>query len=80
MADVPKDMKFLLFGKGAKYHARTAMVLDFLGMFCFVVGIVGDAINRTLGLEPTSWFLMAVGLFVWGFWAWVCAYLAAKEG
>ena len=80
MAEIPKDLKFLLFGKGAKWHARSAFVLDWLGMACLIVGIVGDAINRVPGLEPTNWFLMAIGLWVLGLWAWLCAYTAAKEG
>ena len=80
MAEIPKDMKFLLFGKGAKWHARSAMVLDWLGMVCLIVGIVGDAINRVLGLEPLSWLVIAVALWILGLWAWLCAYTAAKEG
>ena len=65
MAEIPKDVKFLLFGKGTKWHARTAMVLDLLGLVCLIIGIIGDAINRTLGLETTHWFLMAIALWVW---------------
>jgi len=80
MAEIPKDMRFLLFGRGARWHARSAFVLDVLGMISLIVGIVGDAINRVPGLEPTNWFIMAAAFFVWGLWAWICAYTAAKEG
>ena len=80
MQEVPEDLKFLLFGRGARWHARVAFVLDWLGMGCLIVGIVGDAINRIPGLEPTNWFIMAAVLLVWGIWAWICAYAAAKEG
>lgn len=80
MAEIPKDMKFLLFGRGARWHARVAMVLDFLGIGCLIVGIIGDAINRVPGLEPTNWFIMAAAFWVWGLWSWLCAYTAAKEG
>ena len=80
MQEIPKDVKWLLFGKGARWHARTSMVLDFAGLGCFVVGIIGDALNKVPGLEPTNWFLMAIGLWIWGFWAWWAAYKAAKEG
>jgi len=80
MPEIPKDLKFLLFGRGAKWHARAAIVLESLGLVCLIVGIVGDAINRTPGLEPTNWFIMALALFVWGLAAWLCAYTAAKEG
>ena len=80
MAEIPKDIRFLLFGKGAKWHARVAMTLDLLGMVCLVVGIVGDVINRVPGLEPTNWLILAAALWIWGFWAWYAAYAAAKEG
>jgi hypothetical protein len=80
MAEIPKRVKMLLFGKGAMWHACTAMTLDLLGFACLIVGIVGDVINKVPGLEPTNWFLMAIGLWLWGFWAWYASYLAAKEG
>jgi len=80
MAEVPKDIKFLLFGKGAKWHARSSIVLDFLGMACLIVGIIGSAINNPLGLGATNWILIAIALIIWGLWAWLCAYTATKEG
>ena len=80
MQEIPKDLKFLLFGRGARWHAWVATILTCLGLGSLIVGIVGDAINRVPGLEPTNWFIMAVGLWVWGLWAWLCAYTAAKEG
>ena len=80
MAEIPQDMKKLLFGRGAKWQAWNARVLPLVGSGCLIVGIVGDATNRTLGLEPTNWFIMAVAYFVGGFWGWICAYTAAKEG
>ncbi len=80
MAEIPKDMRFMLFGKGVRWHARTSMALNWLGLGCLVVGIVGDAINKVLGLEPTNWFIMAIALWVWGLASWFCAYYAAKEG
>jgi hypothetical protein len=80
MAEIPQDIKFAIFGRGAKWHARVAMVLDFLGMGCLIVGIIGDAINRTPGLEPTNWLILAIALWVWGVWSWLTAYFAAKEG
>jgi hypothetical protein len=80
MAEIPKELKFMLFGKGAKWHARTSMVLDWLGMACLVIGIIGSAINKALGLGATNWILIAIALWVLGLWAWLCAYTAAKEG
>lgn len=38
------------------------------GVVCFVLGIIGTiinlALNITLGLEPISWFLLAIAFFV----------------
>ena len=80
MAEIPKELKPLLFGKGPKWHARSAMALDWLGLVFLVVGIVADGINMTLGLETTHWFIMAIAMWVWGLWSWFCAYFASKEG
>jgi hypothetical protein len=35
---------------------------------CLIVGIVGSATNTVLGLEPTHWFIIAVGFGVAGCW------------
>ncbi|MCK4368981.1 MAG: hypothetical protein KAV68_04870 [Dehalococcoidales bacterium] len=80
MAEVPKDMKFLLFGKGAKWHAVSAFILDWLGLACLIMGIISGAMDRALGLEPTYWFLAAIAFIVFGLWAWLTAYFTAKEG
>ena len=80
MADIPKDIKFILFGKGAKWHAWSAFVLDCLGLICLIVAIVADAINKTLGLETTHWFILAPALWILGLWSWLTALNAAKEG
>jgi hypothetical protein len=80
MAEIPKDMKFLLFGFGARWHAKCMMALNWLGLACLIVGIIGDAINRVPGLEPTNWILIAIALWLWGLASWLTAYHAAKEG
>ncbi len=83
MAGVPKDIKLLLFGKGAgwyQWHAWVAVALDFLGTACLTVGIIGAALDRELGLEPTYWLLTAIALWVGGFWSWLCACTIDKEG
>jgi len=56
------------------------MYLNYLGLICLIVGIIGDAANRTPGLTPTNWILVAVGLWVWSVSAWLAAYFGAKEG
>ena len=35
-----------------------------LALIFAVLGIIADAINGTLGLEPISWFLLAIAFFV----------------
>ncbi len=80
MAEVPKDMKFLLFGKGARWHAKMSMALDFLGIAILIVAIIADATNNTLGLETTHWFILAPALWILGLWAWLTALSAAREG
>jgi hypothetical protein len=32
----------------------------FVGMAFLLLGVISDAINSTLGLEPTSWLLLAI--------------------
>ena len=81
MAEVPQDVKKLLFGMGAKWHAIAAIVLDFLGLGCLIAGIVGHVTEEGIGLLwPGDWFYIAIGLWVLGLWAWLTAYFAAKEG
>ena len=80
MAEIPKDMRFMIFGKGAKWHASSMIVLNWLGLVCLIVGIVADAINMTLGLETTHWFIITIAFWLWGLASWLTAYHAAKEG
>lgn len=39
----------------------------FVGIVFAVVGVIGDAVNRTPGLEPTTWLLLAIFTFLVGF-------------
>ena len=41
-------------------HCDGAFVLWFLGIAFVVLGVVSDAMNITLVLEPISWFLLAI--------------------
>ena len=36
----------------------------FLAAVFAMLGIIGDAANITLGLEPISWFLLAIATFL----------------
>ena len=54
-----------------------------LGVVFAILGVIGDAMNATLGLELMSWFLLAIAAFVasisWYIgWA-VAVYLDAME-
>jgi hypothetical protein len=80
MSEIPKDSKRLLFMGGARYYARVVTVLGPLAWACLIVGIIGDAINKTPGLEPTNWFILAGISLLGAIWAWITAYFAAKEG
>ena len=66
------------------YHLMTSRIIFILGLIFVILGIIGDATNATLGLEPMSWFLLAIGVFVAGIppcigWA-VAVYLKAIKG
>jgi len=41
-------------------HCDAAFVLYFLGIAFVVLGVVSDAMNVTLVLQPISWFLLAI--------------------
>ena len=80
MAEIPKDVKRRLFGSSAKQQVWLMAAFVFTCWACLIVGIVGDAIDKTLGLEPTSWFLISIGFLIAGVWHWFRAYHGAKEG
>jgi magnesium-transporting ATPase (P-type) len=80
MAEIPKNMRFLLFGRGARWMAWCGVVFAFLAGASFIVGIIGDVANKKPGLEPTNWFILMVAFFLLAFWSWLTAYFAAKEG
>ena len=43
----------------------------FLGAVFALLGVIGDAMNITLGLEPTSWLLLAIVAFMASIPAWL---------
>ncbi len=55
----------------------------FLGVIFAVLGVIGDAANVSLGLEPISWLLLAIAAFVIsaiGYFSWgVVVYVDAIE-
>ena len=52
-------MKAKLGSEGLMGH-----ICWFLGAVFAVLGVVGDAVNLTIGLESISWFLLAIVAFV----------------
>jgi len=68
----------------AGYHLLLSRIFFILGIIFAALGIISDAMDNSLGLEPMSWFLLAIGVFVAGIvpcvgWA-VAVYLKAIEG
>jgi hypothetical protein len=43
-----------------KLCSTVATVFQVVSLLFAVVGIIGDALNTTLGLETLSWFLLAI--------------------
>jgi len=80
MAEVPQDIKKLLFGMGARWHATASMILDILGLVCLIMGILSSAFDEKLWLLPMYWLLLAIAFIVFGLSSWLTAYHAAKEG
>ena len=80
MAEIPQDVKMLLFGMGPKWHGWAAIIQDTIGLVCLILGIIAAATDTVIGLEASLWFLMAIAFIVFGLSAWLTAYHAAKEG
>ena len=79
MAAVPQNLKFLLFGMGARFHATVAIILETLGLACLILGIISAFQNDSIGIWSTEWFLITIALWIWALWSWFTAYVAAKE-
>jgi len=80
MAEIPKDVKKLLFGMGIKWHAAVSMIANLAALVCLILGIVAAAMGGTLGLSADHWLLIAIALIVFALSAWFVAYHAAREG
>jgi hypothetical protein len=80
MAELTKDTKKMLFGMGTKWHAIASFIMNWAALVCLILGIIAAAIDETLGLSATHWFLTAIAFIVFALSAWLTAYHAAKEG
>ena len=43
-----------------RYFTRLANAVMLLGFLFLALGIISDSLNITLGLEPMSWYLIAI--------------------
>ena len=77
MAEIPKDLKRHLFERNPMLCCWMHDTFTYLGVAVMMIGIISDAINKTLGLDPTNWFIMAVGLWMLGIFAWFRGYYSA---
>ena len=80
MADISQELKKRLFGAGPKSQHNWASWAGAAGAACLLLGIIGDSINRTLGLESSNWMLLGIAIWIFSTWGWFAAYFAAKEG
>jgi len=80
MQEIPKDVKKRLFMASAKSLALMAALSEALGCISLILGIISDAMDKTLGLQPEVWVGLAIAFWIYGFWSWVAGYFGAKEG
>jgi len=80
MAEIPDNVKPLLFGFGPRLHAIMAIIANLLGIVSLALGIISIATKTSLGLDGSSWLLLTIILFLWNLSFWISAYFGAKEG
>jgi putative Ca2+/H+ antiporter (TMEM165/GDT1 family) len=80
MSEVSKNMRFLLLGRSTRFFAYTSLFSSCVAWASLIVGIIGDAVNKKLGLQPSNWFIMAIAFLILAVWEWLKAHAAAKEG
>ena len=51
-------------------------ILWFLGAIFAILGIIGDATNKNIGLEPLSWFALAAVVVLLG----ICMFIGLAIG
>jgi hypothetical protein len=77
MAEIPSEWKKHLFESNPMRCMWVEGLFSYLGFACVLIGIISDTINRVLGLEPTNWFLFAIGCFILAGFAWFRGYFSA---
>jgi len=53
-----------MFRRISKFHLWGARVAIYLGIIFLIIGIVGSAASKTLGLAPSHWLIMAIAFWV----------------
>ena len=79
MAEIPNDVKRMLFERSPKLCCWMHNILTYFGIAFMLIGIISDATNKVLGLQSTHWFIMAVAFWMLGIFTWFRAYYTAKE-
>lgn len=79
MSEIPKDVKRRLFENNPILCCWMNDIFTYLSVAAIIVGIVSDAINMKLGLVSTNWFVLAIGFWMLGIFAWFRGYFSAKE-
>lgn len=79
MAEISDDLKKLLFERSVKRCVWGHNICTYLGFVFVLIGIISDAMNKVLGLEPTNWFLLAIASWLFGIFMWFRGYYSAKE-
>ena len=77
MAEIPEKWKRHLFEKNPMLCLWMNGIAIYLGVAFLLIGIISDAMNKVLGLEPTNWFIMAVLFWMGGYFAWFRGYYSA---
>ena len=80
MAEISEELKRKLFQGGPEKVVRREQQSWQAGVVFILLAIVGDAINRTLGLESSNWILLGIATWILGLGNQVIAYFGAKEG
>jgi|PlaIllAssembly_1097288.scaffolds.fasta_scaffold708306_2 hypothetical protein len=79
MSEIPEDVKKRLFEANPIRCCRMNDFMTYIGTVFLLIGVISDAIELKLLLEPTNWFIMAVTFFILGIFAWFRGYFSAKE-
>ena len=80
MAEIPQNVKFILFGFGPRQTAQMALIINILGMATTILGVISAATKNSFYLGAGNWLLLSIVFFIWGLSFWLVAYFGAKEG